>query len=187
MVCRAGTTRPTSSSTSAGPRNTAMTSGRPTRPEARPATKNTTSSTTRKPATVPNVLVNLTTASDTVGDMSGAPSSGAGRGPAGDRRAAATRSLDQDGQAASMSLATCAVVWPEANQEVIDFHSCPAPTAAGIRSEASNRNVAFGSVRYFADNASIGSVYTVGSTPELADTQPVATLIRLVAQSDVDR
>ena len=45
-----------------------------------------------------------------------------------------------------------------ANQAVIYFHSAPEPTAAGIRSEASNRNVAVGSVRYFADSLSIGSV-----------------------------
>ena len=44
------------------------------------------------------------------------------------------------------------------NQLTIDFHSWPAPTAAGIASEASNAKVAFGSARYFADSWSIGSV-----------------------------
>ena len=54
------------------------------------------------------------------------------------------------------------IIWvidvPEANQAVIDFHSWPAPTAGGIRSDASNRKVALVSVRYLADSLSIGSV-----------------------------
>src|SRR5262249_53325025 len=95
--------------------------------------------------------------------------------------------VDQLGHAASISLAVWSTDLPSANHAVIAFHSAPEPTAAGMRSEASNRNVAFGSVRYFADSASIGSVYRLLSTPELAETQPVATFTRLVAHSELDR
>ena len=56
-----------------------------------------------------------------------------------------------------------------------------------MASEASNRNVAFGSARYFAEILSIGSVYRLWSTFSLADTQPGATLIRLSAHCGLDR
>ncbi len=62
------------------------------------------------------------------------------------------------GQAASMSAAVFWIDCPSANQAVSDFHSCPAPTAAGIRSEPSKRKVADGSVSASADSLSIGSV-----------------------------
>src|SRR5262249_38509505 len=77
-------------------------------------------------------------------------------------RLRAATSSNQSGtghpQAASIPLATCVIDGPEPNQAVIDFHSWPAPTAAGMRSDPSNRKVAFGSVRYFADSWSTGSV-----------------------------
>jgi len=57
-----------------------------------------------------------------------------------------------------MSLAVWSIDLPWPNQAVIAFHSAPEPTAAGMRSDASNRKVAPGSVRYLADSASIGSV-----------------------------
>src|SRR5262249_9257881 len=63
------------------------------------------------------------------------------------------------GQAASICLAMVATgVVGLLNQLTIDFHSWPAPTAAGIASEASNAKVAAGSARYFADSWSMGSV-----------------------------
>src|SRR5262249_49112780 len=62
------------------------------------------------------------------------------------------------GHAASICLAMVATgVLGLLNQLTIDFHSWPAPTAAGIASEASNAKVAVGSARYFADSWSIGS------------------------------
>src|SRR5262249_54752042 len=91
------------------------------------------------------------------------------------------------GQALSIVLAVSATDLPSANHAVIAVHSAPEPTAAGIMSEASNRNVAFGSVRYLAARASTGWVYTDGSTSVFADTEPGATLIRLAAQAGVDR
>src|SRR5450755_2122396 len=93
----------------------------------------------------------------------------------------------QDGQAPSIDDKTELVSLFSPNQDVISDHSLPAPTAAGIRSEASKRNVAVGSVRYFTDSWSIGSVYRDLSTPLFADTQPVAILTRLEAQSALDR
>src|SRR5215469_18178516 len=71
-----------------------------------------------------------------------------------------TRRSDQlAGQAASICWAMVATgVVGLLNQLTIDFHSWPAPTAAGIASEASNAKVAVGSARYFADSWSIGSV-----------------------------
>src|SRR5262249_10804012 len=63
------------------------------------------------------------------------------------------------GQAASICEAMVAAgVLGLLNQATIDFHSWPAPTAAGIKSEASNAKVAVGSARYLADSWSIGSV-----------------------------
>src|SRR5665811_2347846 len=91
------------------------------------------------------------------------------------------------GQAASIALATSGIDLPLPNQSTIAFHSAPEPTAAGMASEASNRNVAVGSARYFAEILSTGSVYRVWSTFWLADTQPEATLIRLFAHSGLDR
>ncbi len=85
---------------------------------------------------------------------------------------------------------SAAVFWidcPSANQAVSDFHSCPAPIAAGIRSEPSKRKVAAGSVSASADSLSIGSVYRLLSTPWLAETQPLAVFTRLLAQSELDR
>jgi hypothetical protein len=61
--------------------------------------------------------------------------------------------------------------FPSPNQAVNSFHSEPAPTAAGIKSEASNPNVDFGLARYVADNLSTGSLYAARGTPELAEIQ----------------
>ena len=75
--------------------------------------------------------------------------------------------------------------WP--NHAVICVHSAPEPTADGIRSDASKRKVAFGLVRYCADNLSMPSVYRLWSTPLFAETQPGATWIRLSAHCGDDR
>src|ERR1700675_1027698 len=72
-------------------------------------------------------------------------------GPSGDSH--------QDGQAESIDVSTSDVDLFSPNQAVLSDQNLPEPTAAGIRSEASNRKVADGSVRYLADRASIGSVY----------------------------
>src|ERR1019366_6263485 len=86
-----------------------------------------------------------------------------------------------------MAFATATCDAPVPNQAVICVHSAPEPTADGIRSDASNRKVAFGLVRYFADNWSMPSVYRLWSTPLFAETQPGATLIRLSAHCGDDR
>src|SRR5665213_2545988 len=91
------------------------------------------------------------------------------------------------GHAASMAFATDTCDAPVPNQAVICVHSAPDPTADGIRSDASKRNVAFGLVRNCADNLSMPSVYRLWSTPLFAETQPGATWIRLSAHCGDDR
>jgi hypothetical protein len=66
--------------------------------------------------------------------------------------------LVQIGHFASTSGATCSGVSSCSNHAVKYDHSQSAPTAAGMRSEASKRNVAFWSVSNFAESRSIGSV-----------------------------
>ncbi len=53
-----------------------------------------------------------------------------------------------------MAFATLGIDAPVPNHEVICVHSAPEPTADGIKSDASKRKVAFGLVRYCADNLS---------------------------------
>ena len=74
-------------------------------------------------------------------------------------------------------------------QAVSSFHSEPAPTAAGIRSEPSNRNTAFGSCRIFTDAWSIALATLLMSRPLLALTNPPfgVALPFSLAQVSVDR
>ena len=65
-------------------------------------------------------------------------------------------------------------------QSVIPVQNDPAPTAAGIRSEASNRNWLFGSCRV-STTILVRPVYSVGSTLRFALAMPVLFLARLVA------
>jgi hypothetical protein len=48
------------------------------------------------------------------------------------------------GQAASIAFVTSAIDLPSPNHAVNSFHSAPAPTAAGIKSDASKPNVDLG-------------------------------------------
>ena len=65
-------------------------------------------------------------------------------------------------------------------------HSDPAPTAAGIKSEASNPNVDFGLARYVAESLSTWFLYAARGTPLLAEIQ-LSSCTRDVANVADDR
>src|SRR5262245_51399268 len=75
------------------------------------------------------------------------------------------------GQDAPTESVTCLVDCPLI-QETMPFQKDPEPTAAGIRSDPSNRNVAFWSWRSSTDSFWIGSATLATSRFLLAEAQP---------------
>src|ERR1700710_2173198 len=90
------------------------------------------------------------------------------------------------GQLESMVDSVVASSWPVI-QLVSCFHSVPAPTAAGIRSEASKRETDLGSCRIDTDNLLIASGTLAGSRPLLAEIRDLESLLWLFAQCAVVR
>src|SRR4051812_21581459 len=93
---------------------------------------------------------------------------------------------DYLGHAFSMLSTVVLVSWPVI-QLVACFQNASEPTAAGIWSEPSKRNCAFGSSRIVAASLSIGLVRLFGSRPLLALTQPDDSFALVLAHSGLDR
>src|SRR5690606_18745998 len=97
---------------------------------------------------------------------------------------------DDHGQDASIASRTAWVSLPSANQLVISRQKLPAPTAAGMRSEASKRITELGSPSTDEASLSKSVARLLTSRPELAVTQPppsVAMALALAHVSEIRR
>src|SRR5690554_5845371 len=79
---------------------------------------------------------------------------------------------DDHGQEFSIASRTASVSLPSANHAVISRQKLPAPTAAGMRSEASKRMTELGSARTSEASLSKSVARLLTSRPLLAVTQP---------------
>src|SRR5690606_30591316 len=96
------------------------------------------------------------------------------------------RSVDQlEGQLASIVSSTVCVDWPP-TQATMPFQNESAPTAPGMRSEPSKRNVVSGSCRISIDWVSSSLEATFGWRPLFAEMTP-PRLTRLFAHVSLDR
>src|SRR5690606_25129625 len=96
--------------------------------------------------------------------MRGSPPRHARLSPSGEER--------QLGQVAAISSSTCCEGLSLAIQSVMPVQKLPAPTAPGIRSEASKRTTVDSSVSSSKLSWSIGESRLLGSSSLLADSQP---------------
>src|SRR5699024_9824262 len=94
-----------------------------------------------------------------------------GVGPPRERGGPTLLALDH-GQVFSMASATSFEDLPSAKNFTISFQKEPAPTSAGMRSEASNRMTEFLSPSTLAASLSKSVARLLTSRPEFAETQP---------------